>query len=76
MLKHTLKYQVSHATTLPTTLGGSEKDGRLKQNQINLGKENLIPLQVMGSCPFFYYSQVYLIEIITQTAHRSAIPSV
>ena len=46
-----------------------------QQNQINLGKENLIPLQVMGSClPFLLFPGLF--KIIAQSAYGSAIPSV
>ena len=56
MLKQTLKYQVSQATTVPTILGGSKKKMAAQQNQINLGKENLILLQAMVSClPFLLF---------------------
>ena len=75
MLKHTPKYQVSQATTLPTILGGSKKKMAAQQNQINLGKENLIPLQEMGSCLHFLLFPG-LFEIIAQSSYGSAIPSV
>ena len=31
-----------------------------QRTQINMGKENLIPLQEWGAASLFYYSQVYL----------------
>ena len=45
-----------------------------QQDQINMGKENLIALQVMGSClPFLLFPGLF--EIIAQSAYGSAIPS-
>ena len=65
---------MSQATTLPTTLGGSKKMAAL-QNQINLGKENLILLQVIVSrLPFLLFPSLF--EIIARSAHGSAIPHV
>ena len=46
-----------------------------QQNQINLGKENLIPLQVWCAASLFLLFPG-LFEIIAQSAHVSAIPSV
>ena len=63
MHKHTLKYQVSQATTLPTTLGGSEK--KIKKNK-RKRKEKLIPLQVRELLHFLYYSKVYFNSLSDQ----------
>ena len=71
MLKHTPKLSMLKATILPTTLGGSKKRWLLKQNQINLGKENCIPLQGMWAA-FLFISPPGLFEIVAQSADGTA----
>ena len=74
MLKHTPKYWVSQVTSLPTRLDGSKKRWLHKQNQFNLGKQNMFLLQEMGSClPVLLYPGLF--EIIAQSAYGLAIPS-
>ena len=43
-----------------------------QQNQINLGKENGIPLKGMVSCLRFFILFPGLFEIIAQSAHGTA----
>ena len=66
MLKHTLKLLVSKATTLPTKLGGSKERWPLKQNQINLRKQNNSIARSVVPPPFLYYPQVYLRSLRNQ----------
>ena len=72
MLKHTSKLLVSKATTLRTKLGGSKKRWLLKQNNINLGKGNFIPLQGLWATSLFI-TFPGLFEIIAQSADGTAI---